>query len=401
MPVFRYTICDAKGRQQQGTLWADTARHARDQLRLAGFQIDQIRTVRNSLSRYFAAIPLRPGTRRPSADLLREIATLLQVGLPLAEALSSLANSATPADRDCLLTLAEQVSFGKPLSQAMGEQPTRFDRFTLAMTQVGEQTGRLDASLVDAANLLQRLQEFRNKLLTPLIYPACVLTVGIAIGFFLMTYVVPQVINNLPDPTQPLPWITLLLKSVSDFLLQYWFAVGILFVIALVALRWMFTRPPIRRRIDRLVLRIPLFGNLIIKQSLARLCQALSALLRSGIELDRAMLLSQPIIQNACLRDELEHIRQRIVAGTDIGQAATQSALIPSTLANVFRLGQQSGELDTLLDRMASLYDQQVSLASQRLLAALEPLLIIALVVFIGSIALATLLPILRAGETL
>jgi general secretion pathway protein F len=400
MPVFAYKALDPAAGERTGTLSADTPRQARDLLRERGLTIRDLAP---------ASATARPGRRRRQrravraevTSFIRELSTLLAVGVPLLETLDTLARQHKGRFHTTLLLLRDQVSAGSSLGQAMREHPAVFDELAVSITEVGEDAGTLDTSLQRLAEFRERSEQFKGKIATALIYPVIVLTLAIAASIFLMTFVVPRILEPLIEQGQKLPLPTRVVKGFSDFLLAWWFAIGAGAAAVFAVAGAMLRTPRGRLAFHRLVLRVPIVGDLIRKQTIVRICVVLGTLLKSGVVFVRALQIAQRTTANLVLRDALVECERAINAGGDIGEAIEHTGAFPPMVTQVFAVGQQSGRLEEMLDRLADTYDQQVSTAAARFTAVLEPVLILALALVVLFIVLATVLPILEAGNAI
>ena len=407
MAVYAYTATDADASTARGVLTADSPRQARDLLRERGLAVQEVReqTNRGTRAGRFGTSSL--GWRRVSGvrvtGFVRELSTLLGVGTPLLEALDVLANGASAGFRPVVLGLRERVAAGASLTEAMRERPDAFDAVVLSMVEVGEDAGTLDETLAQAADYRERRQQLRGRVSTALLYPGVVALFGAGVCVFLMTYVVPSLLETLTEAGRPLPWITRVVKAASDLLVQrWWLLLGGLGLLTMVAgAAWRSERA--RRWLDAGVLRVPLVGELVRKAATVRVAFVIATLMRSGVSFERAAVIAQRAVGNRVLRDALRRCEAAVRAGRDIAPALEAAGRwgFPPTVVQVFALGQHSGNLEEMLDRLAIDYDRQVQSAATRLASILEPILIVTLAVVIGAVAFATILPILEAGNVL
>jgi type II secretory pathway component PulF len=403
MPVFAYKALDTRddAGERSGTIAADTPRQARDLLRERGLVVRGLSAAEAPV----AAPKWRRGSsgrgRAQVSGFIREVATLLGVGVPLLEALETLARQHKGKFHTTILLLRDRVAGGASLGQAMREHPGVFDELAVNITEVGEDAGTLDASLQRLAEFRERSEQFRGKIATALIYPLIVLTVAIAASVFLMTFVVPRILEPLIEQGQELPLPTRVVKGLSDFLVTWWWVIAACGFAVVVGFGALLRTPRGRGAWDRFVLKVPILGDLIRKQAIVRICVVMGTLLKSGVVFVRAVQIAQRTTGNRVLRAALVECERAINAGGDIGEAIDRAGAFPPMVVQVFAVGQQSGRLEEMLDRLAETYDQQVSTAAARLTAVLEPLLIIALALVVLFIVLATVLPILEAGNAI
>lgn len=400
MATFSYRGVDKRGSRQRGTISAQDGHQARQQLRQQGVRVQKI-WERTAVTR--TASTAKPG-RQYRGDLtaaIRELSTLLLAGIPLLDSLESVLSQSRRGFRDAMSAVRDQVASGSSLADAMARDPAVFDEMTVGMIRVGESAGNLDEACEQVAEFRERSGELRDRVLSALLYPGIVLCVSAGVTMFLMTVVVPMLLTNLTEIGKPLPVPTLILKWLSDTLLGYgvWIAIGIALlsfaVICIARIPWG------QQLIDRVSLRTPVLGTLIQKQSLSRMSLVVSSLLRSGVELVDALEIAERSSTNRPLKIALCEMRSDLSEGRDLRESTARHKIFTHSLAQVFSLGQQSGQLDKMLARLGNDYDRQCGLLANRLTTVLEPVLILALSVIVGFILFATVLPIMEAGNVL
>ena len=404
MAVYVYTAIDALAGQAapvRGTITADSPREARDQLRERGLTIQDIRqqTASKRQSRLQHYLARRQASR--VTGFLQEMSTLLAAGIPVLQALDTIARQHTGRFQRSILVLRDHVAAGEGLAEAMAHQPALFDELCRNIIEVGENAGTLETAMSRLVTFRRRSAGLKNRVATALIYPAIVLTMGLAVSIFLMTYVVPNLLSVLIESGKQLPLATLVVKTVSDFLIHWWWAL-LLGVITLAAgVNAALRTENGRRAFHRFQLKIPLLGELIRKQTIARMALVMATLLKSDVVFVRAVQIAQRTVPNRVLRDALEACERAVYAGRDIAVALEHTNAFPPLVVQVFAVGQASGRLETMLEDLATDYDTQVDIASTRLTAMLEPLMMVLLAISVGFIAFATILPILEAGDVL
>lgn len=401
MAVFAYKAFDADASVVSGTIVADTPLQARDDLRDRGLTIQDVvqRTAGTELRWWHKRSSRRYAVKVVS--FVRELSTLLAVGMPLLEAIDTVARQQHGSFRGSLLILRDQVASGLSLADAMRQQPQVFDELCVNITEVGENAGTLESVLEQFAQFRERAQQLKGKVGSALLYPAIVLVTGIGVSIFLMTFVVPNLLESLIGAGRPLPLVTQVVKAVSDFLVYRWWLLVAIVAGALVTGAAVLSSTPGRRLWHRWQLRVPLVGEMIRKQAIVRIAIVISTLMRSGVVFVRAVQIAQHSTRNLVLREALGRCEQAVHAGRDIAEALEDTGAFPLTVVQIFAIGQQSGRLEEMLERLAADYDVQVATTAGRLASVLEPVLILLLAVIVGFIAFATILPILEAGNVL
>ncbi len=400
MPVFEYKAIDQKRVSRHGVINSDSPRQARQELRELGLSVTQIsetqagRKRSNSLGSLF-----RRNWDHWVAGFTGELATLLSVGVPLLDALTTLIAQYKGHASTIVIHLKDNVSSGRPLAESMSRQPEVFDTLCIKMVEVGENTGNLDDTLRQLSDFKRRSLEFKDRVLSALLYPMVILTVSLGVSIFLMTIVVPMLLENLEDTGKPLPLPTRLLKGASDVLVIHGWWLGILLGGAFIWVLMALQTDAGRRIRDRLLLRIPLIGTMSRKQELARIALVIATLMKSGVEFVKAIDIAVGTTKNLLLREALMDCSRQVESGKDIGIALENWSYFPPLVTQVFTVGQESGRMEEMLFRLSQDYDRQVESMSGRLSTVIEPVLILILSAFVGFIMFATLLPILEAGN--
>jgi type II secretory pathway component PulF len=404
MAVYAYIAsASAEGRAAavHGTIVADSPREARDRLRAQGFSIRDLAEQTPDRRRGWAARYLAGLKAGNVTELLQEMATLTAAGIPLIETLDVITRQHTGRFRRAILLLRDHVAAGGSLAEAMGLQPALFDPLCLSIVEVGENAGTLDACLARLVEFRRRSAGLKNRVASTLMYPAIVLAVGVAVSLFLMTYVLPNLLSVLRDSGRELPTATLVIEALSHFLIGWWWAI-LAVAAGLAAATGAFLRTETgRMRWHRAQLKVPVLGDLVRKQAVARLAMVLATLLRSGLVFVRSVQIAQRTVHNRVLREALAACERAVFAGRDIAAALERTQAFPPLVIQVFAVGQASGRLEAMLENLAADYDTQVDIAASRLTALLEPIMTVLLAIVVGFIAFATILPILEAGDVL
>jgi type II secretory pathway component PulF len=401
MAVFSYKALDARRNAVKGTVAADTLRQARDALRGRGLRVESIREHASARRvRWWTRLAAGHSANR-WATCVHELAMLLWAGIPLLEALDTVLQQQRGRFRTALLAVREQVAAGVGLAQALRARPDLFDPLSIHLIEVGEDSGNLELALDQLAGFQRRYSQIKDRVITALLYPAFLLVFACTAAVFLMTYVLPTLLENLAESLETLPWPTRVVKGTSDLLLAHglWLTAGAALAVAAVGVALQ-TRTG-RRLWHRLLLRLPIVGPMALKQNLSRMAMIIATLLRSGVVLTKALELAARSTPNLLLREALEQCGRAVEAGQDVATALAGSGVVPPLAVRVFSVGQESGRLEEMLERLAADYEQQVGVLSARLTALLEPVLIVVLAVLVGFVLVATILPILEAGHVL
>ena len=404
MPVFAYRGLSAEGRAVAGVLDADSARTARGKLRASGIFPTEITeetaAASGSLRDWLASFE---GARMSATELAlfsRQLAALLSAGVQLVDALGTLSEQAAKAGvKKMLSQVRERVREGSSLADALSAHREVFSELYIGMVRAGETAAALEPVLGRLAEYSERQSEFISKVRGALTYPIIMMCVGMAIMFFLVTYVVPQVALIFQQSHAALPLATRVLIGLSDFLTSYWIEV-LLAVAALAAGVATALRTRRGRHLyDRAVLASPYLGPTVIRIICARFARTLSTLLASGVQLLPALDAVKGVVTNSLLREAVEQSRDSIREGHGMGQTLAQSGLFPPLLVEMVKVGERSGELEQMLDRVADNYEHEVSTSLAQVTTVLEPLMTLMMAGVVVFMMLAVLMPIFQLNQ--
>lgn len=400
MAVYQYRALDPNQQTVRGTVVADTPRQARDTLRDRALQVLSVDESPGGSHGTWRSGFSRRRFANQWATCTHELSMLIGAGIPLLEALDTVMEQHSGFNA-ALLKVRDQVAAGSSLSDALRERDDLFDPLSIHMVEVGENTGNLDVVLEQLAGFQLRVLQLKDRVLTALMYPTILVAFTTIATVFLMTYVMPALLENLQETMDHLPWPTRVVKGMSDALIyNAWWLVIVIPLAIFVAFLLLQTTAG-RRWWHGLLLKLPIIGTMALKQSLSRSAMIISTLTKSGVVLTRALELAARSSDNILLREAMEECREAVDSGEDIAPALRRSGIFPPLAVRIFSVGQESGRLDEMLERLAADYDQQVATLSSRLTALLEPILIVVLAVLVGFVLLATILPILEAGNVL
>lgn len=402
MAAFRYEAYDAAGRPHKGVLEADTARQLRARLREQGLLVAEVATVSEAtMARGSNRWHWRRGLSGAQLSLVtRQFATLLAAGLPVEQTLNALIEQAdTDYQRQVLAGVRGEVLAGHSLARALQQYPRVFPALYVTLVAAGEQSGRLGDVMERLADYTESHQALRQKVGLAFIYPAIVTLVAGTVVLGLLTYVVPQVVNVFQNTNQTLPWLTLALIGVSDFLRASWW----LWLAAIVAAAWAARRalrlPQSRLRFHRWLLRLPLVGTMVRGVNSAQLASTLGILVGSGVPLLAALQAGAGVVNNLPMRQAVEEAARRVREGGSLSRALAAAKLFPPMLVHMIASGEASGRLVHMLERAAEQQGREMENRVMGLTSLLEPLLIVVMGVVVLVIVLAILLPIFEMNQ--
>jgi len=400
MPAYEYKALDARGKQKQGVLEADAPRAVRQQLREKGLTPLAVEPAAQKSSR---SNPLNGRGSLTAADLAlvtRQLATLIQSGIPIEQALSATAQQTTrPRTRSMLIAIRAKVMEGYTLADSLGEFPKAFPRLYRSTVAAGEHAGHLDLVLNRLADYTESRQESRQKIQLAAIYPIILSFVAIAIVVFLLTYVVPDIIEVFVKQGQELPGLTVAMLAMSGFLTSYGVYLFILLVGCLMAFRFALTKPAIRLRFHKRLLHLPLFAGMVRGVNTARYASTLSILTTSGVPLVDAMRIAGEVLSNDYLRQELRDAARKVSEGGSLHRALDQSGYFPPMMLTMIASGEASGELDSMLERTARMQENTLQSKIAAIVGLFEPMMLLVMGVVVLIIVMAIMLPILNMSN--
>ncbi len=403
MALFHYKFVDPAGDVQEGEMDADSQATVIRRLQEAGHVPIRAEEVSpGGYRRGFRLADLRRSriSRKDIGIFTQELETLLRAGLPLDRALGLLQGLAESKAMGALIQrVQDTVRGGAPLSSALEAQHGAFSRFYVSMLRAGEAGGSLDTVLARLTEYLERSKELRDTVLSALIYPAILLTVALLSVLILLTFVVPQFSQLFHDMGKALPLPTQIVVSAGDLVRGYWWA-GVLLVLGVVLLvRRALADPQQRLRWDGWLLRMRLLGELVLRVEVARFSRTLGTLLGNGVPLLTALSIVKETVGNQVLAGAIGTVAARTKEGEGLAQPLMDTEVFPKLAVHMVRVGEETGRLEEMLLQVADTYDREVRTTVKRVLALLEPLLILGLGVIIAAIIMSILVAILSLNQ--
>ena len=408
MPIFQYKGMIAGAGSTTGMLDAGSPREAREKLRAQKIYVTEIAETaaaggNRAAASWRKALRRRRISTSDLAMITRQLATLLKSGVPLSDALAALVEQAPNGDVEKVLRdLRERVTQGSSFAEALEQHPAYFADLYVNMVRAGEASGNLDDILFQVATYLLKESRLRNKVGTALTYPAIMLMVGVVVVIVLMKVAVPKILAVLESVKQQvLPLPTRILMGVSGFVESYWLLMFVAMALVIFGLRVVGWTERGRYALDRVRLRLPIFGDLFRKQAVSRFAVTFSTLLRTGIPVLEGLAVVRKIVGNAVIAKTLGEVREAIMQGADIATPLKRSGVFPPVVGYMIAIGEESGRLDEILTNLAESYDEEIEVATQRLTALLEPVIILFLAVVVAFIALAVILPVMDLSTSI
>lgn len=403
MPAFEYKALDAKGKQLKGVIEADTARHARSQLRDQRMMPLEILPVTEKEAKAKSsgfAFFKRGISVAELALITRQIATLVAAGLPIEESLKAVGQQCEK-DRlaSMIMAVRSRVVEGYSLADSLAEFPHIFDDLYRAMVASGEKSGHLEVVLNRLADYTERRQQLKSKLQQAMIYPIVLTLVAIGVISVLLAAVVPKVVGQFEHMGAELPATTRFLIAASDFVQNY----GLFLVLAIVMLFVMFQRmlksAAFRMKYHSFLLSMPVIGRVSKGLNTARFARTLSILSASSVPLLDGMRIASEVLQNVRVRAAVDDATARVREGTSLGTALTNTKLFPAMMLYMIASGEKSGQLEQMLERAADNQDREFEGNVAIALGVFEPMLVVSMAGVVLFIVMAILQPILALNN--
>lgn len=405
MSVFEYVALDEKGRERKGFVDAPGVTVARQQLREEGIYPVSIAPAREkksvSLSGILEVDILRKVSAKEVSIFTRQLSTLLGAGIPLVPSFSVLlAQTQNPILQKILAQIRADLNEGKSLTAGMENFPRVFPPFYLNMVKAGEASGAINLVLERLADFSENQQALLSKIRSALAYPMIMLVVGSLVIFLLMTFVVPRITEIFTDMKQTLPLITIILIAVSQFLKSFWWLIGLAVVAGIAAFKYLTTGTQKGRRFwDSVRLRAPVWGAVNLKIAIARFARTLATLLQSGVPLLVAMEIVRNVVNNVYIGETIANAAKAVEEGQPLAQPLSQSGIFPPMVTEMIAVGEQSGSLEKMLNRIATSYETEAQSDILVMTSLLEPLMILVMGLMVGFIVFSILLPIFEMNQ--
>ncbi len=402
MPLFTYKAINSLGETEDGVRDAADEAQLLASLQAEGYLPLKIAAAN---SRSFLGLALTGKQKKLSGkDIVLftgELATLLESGLPLDKSLLVLMDLTedNPRLTKLIAKVLEKVKGGSSLADALELQAGVFTKFYLNMVRAGEAGGSLGEVLTRLAEYLESAQELKDTVSTALIYPAILLVMSLASLFIMLTFVVPQFTEMFASAGKELPVSTQIVVGMAEWLQSYWWILlggGL----AISSYMKMQMADPVRKKVwDGRFLKLPLYGEILLNKETANVSRTLGTLLGNGVSIVSAMMIARETVDNLVIADAIADTEEQIKQGRHISDALLEKAIFPKMATQMIKMGEETGRLEEMLLRVAGLYDKQLRVAIQRMLALLEPALIITLGLMIGGIIVSILLAILSVND--
>lgn len=406
MPVYEYSALDGKGKTVTGIVDADGASSARQKIRGEGnFPIDlkEVSDSRSARENTPSATFFQFFSRISPAEITimtRQLSTLISAGFPLVSALDALLSQIqSKALKKTMARLKSTIVEGSSFAAALSKFPHIFSDIYVNMVGAGESSGTLEIVLERLADITEKQEALKNRMITAMIYPLLILAISTLIVSFLLIYVTPKIMSMFESLKQALPLPTQILIATSDLFTAYWWALIVIVVALFFIVRRIRGSNPGRRFLDRLMLRLPLFGPLIGKLAAARFARTLGSLLDNGVSMLPALGIVENIVGNVTIAEAVANAKTDVGKGQGLGKSLDVKGVFPSMAIQMILVGEQSGNLEEMLAKVADVFEKDVETSVMRLTALVEPLMMLIMAAVVLFIVLAICLPIFEMNQ--
>lgn len=397
--LFRYKAIKVKtGQQKKGKIVAGSREQAIEKLRGEGWYPSVLIEAKPSIWTKDLDIWLgKPVKKDEFVAFCRQLATLLRAGITIMESIRLLADQAkSKLFKAALDQIYLDVRSGSNLSDACQEYPRIFDKVFVNMIRSGELSGDIDMVMERLAVFFEKEYDTREKVKSALSYPMVVSVVAFFVILFLLTNIVPKLVSNLVSSGGNIPLPTAIVLGVSNVLIGYWYLLITGFVLLIVGYKSIQTHSRGRYYIDYVKLKLPVFGVLIQKSTIARMSRTLSSLFASAVPVLQSLTMVSEIVNNEVFANILRDSRESLRGGDRLSEPFEKSWVFPKLVTHMIAVGEETGQMDTMLGKIADFYEADVDHMATRLSKIIEPLMIVLLSIIVGTILLATLLPMLE-----
>ncbi|MFH2063838.1 MAG: type II secretion system inner membrane protein GspF [Pseudomonadota bacterium] len=406
MPVYEYKALNAKGKTVSGIIDTESAVTARQKLRASQiFPIDikEVYATKKSadkpgsvaLSHLFSKVKKTEITM-----MTRQLSTLVGAGFPLVSAISTLIpQTKSQLFKKILSQIKDSIEEGNSFAGALSLYPETFSPIYINMVRAGESSGTLEIVLERLADITENQQALTNKIRSMLAYPAIMAVIGSGVLFFLMAYIVPRITTIFKDVNRALPTPTRILISTGDFLKAYWWLLFLLMIAVFFCFKALRKREKGKYMIDRFLLSLPVAGELLRKLAVARFARTLGSLLENGVTMLSSLEIVKNIAGNVIIADVVENAAREVEKGNALGKSIEAYDVFPHLSVQMIQVGEQSGELESMLNKVADVYENEVESTVIAMTSWLEPVIILVMGVVVAFIVLSIVLPIMEMNR--
>ena len=402
MKKFKYSARDAKGQPVTGEVEAKDPQAVADMLHDRGLLVVSVKEATGFSLERLNEINIGGVPMKEKVVFMRQMATMVGAGLPLSRSLEIMTQQvANPQFKKVLKNVLDSVQSGKTLADSFRAEEEVFDNITVNLIEAGEESGNLDIVLEKLATELEEKDDLAGKIKSAMIYPAIILVIIAAVILLMMFVLVPAMADIYDDFDAELPFITTALMSMSDFVINYWWALLVGALVLFIGGKFYLDSPGGKRTFDKLVLKIPVVGDIVAKMQISQFTRILSLLLGSGLSIIKAIELTADSLSNSMFRETLMEAKNEVEKGGPLAIPIARSEYYPLLVSSMVAVGEETGEMDTVLAKVAEYYKNEVDTATENLSTILEPVFLVVMGVAIGFIALGVYMPMFQLSAVM
>ncbi len=412
MPTYMYEAMDNTGLEIKETIEATSETEAQSKIREKGFFVTKIQektrsakkkkdktavTAKNEGPQKKKTFALGKVKAKQLCTFTRQLSTLQDAGLPILRSLRILEGQSKPGPlKNSLISVIDDVESGNTLSEAMAKQPKAFDNLYVNMVKAGEAGGALEVILQRLAEFKEKAQSLKRKVQGAMIYPVAVLSVATIIVGFIMVFIIPKFKEIFADFGVELPEVTVALIKTSDFVARYFYLFPLIPLVGWISIKIIRKNKTGAWVLDWIMLKIPIMGQIVKKSTTSRTCRTLGTLIASGVPILEALSISRDTAGNAVFKDAFDHIYAAIREGESMATPLRETKIVDDIVVNMVDVGEETGALDTMLYKVADVYDEEVEVLVESLISMLEPIMVVVLGLIVGFIVIALFLPLVK-----
>jgi type IV pilus assembly protein PilC len=415
MPTYKYEAMDTTGAEVKDTIDAGNEEEAQQKIRQLGYFVTRLTEVagKGAKGKKKKAAAAQRGKKMKTMTLggvkqkqlvtfTRQFSVLQDAGLPVLRSLKILEGQMKPGVlKNALIDIVDDVESGMTLSEAFGKHPKCFDRLYVNMVKAGEAGGALEVILRRLAEFKEKAQSLARRIKGAMVYPCVVISVAVLILSFIMIFIIPKFEKIFADFKMKLPWITDMLIATSRWFVKYWYIIPLVPVAIWLTFKLIRLNKTGAYILDKLKLYIPVMGSLVEKSIVARTMRTLGTLISSGVPILEALSIVRETAMNMVFEECYQRVYESIREGETIAQPLKESRLVDDMVVNMVDVGEETGDLDTMLYKIADVYDEEVDVLVESLISLLEPIMIVILGFIVGTIVIALFMPLLGLLEGL
>ncbi|MFT5258404.1 MAG: type IV pilus assembly protein PilC [Saprospiraceae bacterium] len=393
--IFDWKGQNHNGVRESGEIEATTLKEARGLIQKRGIKLKKIRKQSHPI---FGGDSVK---NRDVVVLSRQLATMVEGGIPIAQALSVVGQSSdNRAVKILLAKMRMNVEEGEDLTSTLRKHPKHFNSLYVGLVNVGEESGTLGPMLGRIAAYLEKAEAMRRKIKSALMYPVIVMSVGLIIVAGLLIFIIPQFQSLFESNNAELPLLTSIVITASETLQEHWLLVAILIFMSNISSKYFYKKSfSFKHLVDRLMLKVPVFGPLVRKSILVRVTRTVAIMFRAGIPMVETLGVIAPASGNEVFRRALSQVQNDIATGQPLESSLREAKQFPSMILQMVRTGEETGEMDSMLDKVAEFYEDEVDNTISGISALVEPIMVVVLGILIGIVVVAMYLPIFKLGD--